>query len=64
MNLDFKTVQLGYTGTAVFRGTGLNKHCKFFALQYAFETLEVERVEFRATITMRSIAAIKKRVAK
>ena len=61
MNLDFKTVQLGYTwyGSA-FRGTGLNKHCKFLLLQYAFETLDVERVEFRADHNnARSIAAMK-----
>jgi hypothetical protein len=31
INQDFKTLQLGYTWYgAEFRGTGLNKHCKFF----------------------------------
>lgn len=61
INLDFKTLQLGYTwyGSA-FRGTGLNKHCKFLLLQFAFETLELERVEFRAdNNNERSIAAMK-----
>nr|WP_315247734.1 GNAT family N-acetyltransferase [uncultured Flavobacterium sp.] len=61
MNLDFKTLQLGYTwyGSA-FRGTGLNKHCKFLLLQFAFETLGLERVEFRAdNNNERSIAAMK-----
>ena len=61
MNLSNKTVQLGYTwyGKA-FRGTGLNKHCKFLLLQFAFESLEVERVEFRAdNNNARSIAAMK-----
>ena len=61
MNLSNKTLQLGYTwyGKA-FRGTGLNKHCKFLLLQFAFESLEVERVEFRAdNNTARSIAAMK-----
>lgn len=61
MNLEFKTVQLGYTwyGSA-FRGTGLNKHCKFLLLQLAFETLGIERVEFRAdNNNERSIAAMK-----
>ena len=61
INLEFKTLQLGYTwyGRA-FRGTGLNKHCKFLLLQFAFETLGVERVEFRAdNNNERSIAAMK-----
>lgn len=61
INLDLKTLQLGYTwyGSA-FRGTGLNKHCKFLLLQFAFETLELERVEFRAdNNNERSIAAMK-----
>lgn len=49
INLVFKTIQIGYTwyGTD-FQGTGLNKHCKYLLLEYAFETLEMERVEFRA----------------
>ncbi|OXG05838.1 RimJ/RimL family protein N-acetyltransferase [Flavobacterium araucananum] len=58
---DYKTLQLGYTwyGSA-FRGTGLNKHCKFLLLQFAFETLGMERVEFRAdNNNERSIAAMK-----
>lgn len=56
-----KTTQLGYTwyGTE-FQGTGLNKNCKFLLLQFAFETLKLERVEFRADATnARSIAAMK-----
>lgn len=61
IQLPYKTVQLGYTwyGSA-FRGTGLNKHCKFLLLQFAFETLGLERVEFRAdNSNERSIAAMK-----
>ena len=61
INFDFKTLQLGYTwyGSA-FRGTGLNKHCKFLLLQFAFETIGMERVEFRAdNNNERSIAAMK-----
>lgn len=61
INFEFKTLQLGYTwyGRA-FRGTGLNKHCKFLLLQFAFETLGMERVEFRAdNNNERSIAAMK-----
>ena len=30
-----------------FQGTGLNVNMKFLMLQYAFETLEFEKVEFR-----------------
>lgn len=61
IQLPYKTVQLGYTwyGSA-FRGTGVNKHCKFLLLQFAFETLGLERVEFRAdNSNERSIAAMK-----
>jgi RimJ/RimL family protein N-acetyltransferase len=54
-------LQLGYTWYGKdFRGTGLNKHCKFLLLQVAFETLGAERVEFRAdNRNDRSIAAMK-----
>jgi RimJ/RimL family protein N-acetyltransferase len=55
------TVQLGYTWYGKkFQGTGLNKHCKFLLLQFAFEQLKAERVEFRAdNNNARSIAAMK-----
>jgi RimJ/RimL family protein N-acetyltransferase len=61
INQDFKTLQLGFTWYGKqFRGTGLNKHCKFLLLQFAFEELEMERVEFRADNSNgRSIAAMK-----
>lgn len=49
INLAFRTLQLGYTWYGKdFQGTGLNKHCKFLLLSFAFETLGMERVEFRA----------------
>lgn len=49
INYGFKTIQLGYTWYGKdFQGTGLNKHCKYLLLAYAFETLGMERVEFRA----------------
>ena len=56
-----KTLQLGYTWYGEkFRGTGLNKHCKFLLLEFAFEELGMERVEFRADArNERSIAAMK-----
>jgi RimJ/RimL family protein N-acetyltransferase len=56
-----KTVQLGYTWYGKqFHGTGLNKHCKFLLLSFAFEKWDMERVEFRADHrNERSIAAMK-----
>jgi N-acetyltransferase len=49
IQLNNLTTQLGYTwyGQA-FRRTGLNRHCKFLMMTYAFENWEMERVEFRA----------------
>lgn len=55
------TVQLGYTWYGKeFQGTGINKQCKMLMLLFAFETLELDRVEFRADAkNERSIAAMK-----
>ena len=44
-----QTVSIGYTWYGKqFRGTSLNKNVKFLLLQYIFEQVGVERVEFRA----------------
>lgn len=62
MQLAFETTQLGYTwyGKKVW-GTGLNAHCKFLLLQFAFEQMNLKRVEFRAdNDNKRSIAAMQK----
>lgn len=49
IQLLYKTIQLGYTWYGKeFQGTGLNKNCKYVLLEYAFEALGMERVEFRA----------------
>jgi RimJ/RimL family protein N-acetyltransferase len=55
------TMQMGYTWFAnEFQGTGLNKNCKYLLLEFAFEQVGVERVEFRADAkNTRSIAAMK-----
>ncbi|MDN3548523.1 GNAT family N-acetyltransferase [Mucilaginibacter aquaedulcis] len=55
------SLQLGYTWYGEkFRGTGLNKHCKYLLLQFAFENLGMKRVEFRADArNALSIAAMK-----
>ena len=49
IQLPYKYLQLGYTwyGKA-FQGTKVNKNCKLLLLEYAFEDLGMERVEFRA----------------
>jgi RimJ/RimL family protein N-acetyltransferase len=56
-----QTIQLGYTWYGKeFQGSGLNKNCKYLMLGFAFETLGLERVEFRAdNNNERSIAAMK-----
>ena len=62
LQLQFKTTQLGYTWySESCWGTGLNDHCKFLLLTFAFETMGLERVEFRAdNRNKRSIAAMQK----
>lgn len=56
-----KTVQLGFTWYGKqFQGSGINKQCKLLLLEFAFETLALERVEFRAdNRNKRSISAMK-----
>lgn len=60
IQLNNQTLELGYTWYGnKFQGTGLNKHCKFLLLQFAFEEAGMERVEFRADYAnKRSIAAM------
>jgi RimJ/RimL family protein N-acetyltransferase len=55
------TLQLGYTWYGKeFQRTGLNKNCKFLMLEFAFDVLKMERVEFRAdNENVRSINAMK-----
>jgi RimJ/RimL family protein N-acetyltransferase len=61
IQLFHKTLQLGFTWYGKdFQGTGMNKHCKYLLLEFAFEKMEMERVEFRAdNNNKRSIAAMK-----
>jgi RimJ/RimL family protein N-acetyltransferase len=61
IKLPYQTLQLGYTWYGKqFQGTGLNKHCKFLLLQFAFEQINMLCVEFRADANnARSIAAMK-----
>jgi RimJ/RimL family protein N-acetyltransferase len=61
INIPYQTLQLGYTWYGKkFQGTGLNKHCKYLLLSFAFEDLGIERFELRAdNNNARSIAAMK-----
>ncbi|MDN3666899.1 GNAT family N-acetyltransferase [Algibacter miyuki] len=49
INKHDKVLHIGWTWIGhEFQGTGLNMHMKFLMLQYAFETLKFDKVEFRA----------------
>jgi RimJ/RimL family protein N-acetyltransferase len=60
ISLAQKTLSLGFTWYGKdFQGTGLNKACKYLLLEFAFERMKVERVEFRADArNKRSVAAM------
>jgi RimJ/RimL family protein N-acetyltransferase len=62
VQLAFETTQLGYTWySKKVWGTGLNQHCKYLLLKFAFEKMNFKRVEFRAdNNNKRSIAAMQK----
>jgi RimJ/RimL family protein N-acetyltransferase len=62
IQLAFQTTQLGYTWySKKCWGTKLNENCKFLLLQFAFDQMGFERVEFRAdNNNKRSIAAMQK----
>ncbi|MFE4353265.1 GNAT family N-acetyltransferase [Peribacillus butanolivorans] len=57
-----KQLEIGWTWYGnPYRGTGLNKACKFELLKYAFEIMDFRRVQFSADIrNIRSQKAIKK----
>ena len=62
VQLTNKTLQLGYTWYGKkYQKTGLNQNCKFLLLEFAFEKMDMERVEFRADYENKnSIEAMKK----
>jgi RimJ/RimL family protein N-acetyltransferase len=62
IELDNKRLEIGWTWYGrPFRGTGLNKACKYELLKYAFESMEFRRVQFSADIdNIRSQKAILK----
>ncbi|MFI0428207.1 GNAT family N-acetyltransferase [Mariniflexile sp. HMF6888] len=55
-----KAIRLGYTWYGKeFRGTGLNKHCKYLLFEFAFEKMGAERIGLGAYIENEiSIAAM------
>ena len=63
-NISFpdKRVEIGWTWFGNdFRGTGINLHCKYLMLDYAFGKLGFERVEIKTdALNERSRAAIRK----
>lgn len=63
-NISFhdKRIEIGWTWYGNdFRGTGINLHCKYLMLQYAFEVMTFERVEFKTdALNSRSRAALRK----
>lgn len=47
INFDSKRLEIGWTWySKQFRGSGINKACKYELLKYVFETLEFNRVQF------------------
>ncbi len=44
---DLSTIKLGHTWYGkTFRGTGLNKHCKFLLFEFIFDQIGLERIGF------------------
>jgi len=62
IQLAFQTTQIGYTWySKKCWGTKLNENCKYLLLEFAFDQMSFERVEFRAdNNNKRSIAAMQK----
>lgn len=57
-----KRLEIGWTWLSkTYRGTGLNRHCKFLLLHYAFDVLQFERVELKTDVlNLRSRQAMRK----
>lgn len=50
ISLENKKVEIGWTWYhPELQRTGLNRHCKFLLLSYTFETLGLQRVEFKTS---------------
>jgi N-acetyltransferase len=66
ISVTHKRLEIGWTWLhPKFQRTGLNTHCKFLLLQFAFEVLQVNRVELKTDVlNMQSRTAILKIGAK
>lgn len=66
ISLTDKRAEIGWTWLGLeFQGTGINKHCKFLLLQYLFDELKFERVEFKTdALNLKSRRALQKIGAK
>ena len=55
-----KSAKIGFTWYATdVQGSGVNTHCKYLILKYAFDQLGIERIELNADFrNKRSIAAM------
>ena len=62
INWNYKVLEIGSTWIGrEFQGSGLNSHMKYLMLEYAFEVLNFEKIEFRVDErNMRSRMAIEK----
>lgn len=63
VNPRLKAIRLGYTWYGKeFRGTGLNKHCKYLLFEFAFEKMGTERIGLGAyidnTISIRAMESV------
>ncbi|OYX27626.1 MAG: GNAT family N-acetyltransferase [Flavobacteriales bacterium 32-35-8] len=61
INFSLQATRLGYTWYGEkFRGTGLNKHCKYLLFEFAFNQMKMERIGLAAYAeNTRSINAMK-----
>lgn len=61
INFSLQATRLGYTWYGKkFRGTGLNKHCKYLLFEFAFNLMKMERIGLAAYAeNSRSINAMK-----
>ncbi len=57
-----KRLEIGWTWLGMdYQGTGLNKACKLLQLEYVFDVLQYERVEFKADVlNLPSVKAMEK----
>lgn len=62
ISFEHKRLEIGWTWLGIkFQKTGLNRACKYELLQYAFETLHMQRVELKTdALNMKSREAMRK----